>query len=129
MLKIEKRRIKKIRGNEIEMVFKEKINKLKKVIKIGRKIEEGMRMKNGMKGSEERKRDIEMIERVRIKDVERRIDEYNKRMQGGKRKSVMIDIEIEGDKKIMIEEEKKKEIDVKVKEKIMEIIRNMRDEI
>lgn len=68
---IREEKIRKIRGRDIEMVYKKKISEIKKVWKVGEKIEEDV-MENGMeKSKEEGKREIEMIGRVGIKGKER----------------------------------------------------------
>ncbi|ABX64256.1 oligopeptide/dipeptide ABC transporter, ATP-binding protein domain [Brucella suis 63/252] len=122
-------RLRQIRGHEIAMVFQDPIHTLNPVLTIGRQIEEGLRLHHGLQGREARKRAIELLDRVRIPDAARRIDEYPHRMSGGQRQRVMIAIAIAGDPKILIADEPTTALDVTVQAQIMELLRNLRDEL
>ena len=121
--------LRNIRGHEIAMVFQDPIHTLNPVLTIGRQIEESLRLHHGLQGREARKRAIELLDRVRIPDAARRIDDYPHRLSGGQRQRVMIAIAIAGDPKVLIADEPTTALDVTVQAQIMELLRNLRDEL
>ena len=67
--------LRKIRGNRISMVFQEPMTSLNPVFTVGNQIGEAIRLHQGVRGRELTERVIELLERVRMPDPARRIDD------------------------------------------------------
>jgi ABC-type dipeptide/oligopeptide/nickel transport system ATPase component len=72
LLELREKEMRKIRGNEIAMIFQEPMTSLNPVYTVGDQIGEVLRLHRGMSKSEARERAIEMLRRVRIPDPEQR---------------------------------------------------------
>ena len=79
-----------IRGNDIGMVFQEPMSSLNPALTIGTQLREGLDLHRKLPDYECRKRCIEMLERVRIKDAERCLNAYPHEFSGGMRQRIML---------------------------------------
>ncbi|NRA88807.1 MAG: ABC transporter ATP-binding protein, partial [Rhizobiales bacterium] len=82
--------MRKIRGQEISMIFQEPMSSLNPLFTVGDQIGEMLSLHEEISKKDLRKRVIEMLELVEIPGAERRIDEYPHSMSGGMRQRVMI---------------------------------------
>ena len=92
LLKLDGEAMRKIRGNEISMIFQEPMTSLNPVFTIGNQIGEAIRLHQGLGRKETREKTIEMLRLVKIADPEQRIDDYPHQLSGGMRQRVMIAI-------------------------------------
>jgi ABC-type dipeptide/oligopeptide/nickel transport system ATPase component len=83
-------RMRRIRGNEIGMIFQEPMTSLNPVFKVGDQIGESLRKHRSMGPSEIRERALELLNLVGIPAPKQRIDEYPHQLSGGMRQRVMI---------------------------------------
>src|SRR5882757_965924 len=77
--------MRRIRGNAISMVFQEPMTSLDPVMRIGKQIAEPMILHQGLSRRAAHDRAIEMLQRVRIPEAERRADEFPHQLSGGMR--------------------------------------------
>ena len=84
LLKLDGEAMRKIRGNEISMIFQEPMTSLNPVFTIGNQIGEAIRLHQGLGRKETRGKTIEMLRLVKIADPEQRIDDYPHQLSGGK---------------------------------------------
>ena len=84
------RQMRKIRGNEIAMIFQEPMTSLNPVFKIGRQLEEAIILHLKMSKKAGKSQAIEMLKAVGISRPEKIVDEFPHQLSGGMRQRVMI---------------------------------------
>ncbi|RRH76143.1 ABC transporter ATP-binding protein [Falsigemmobacter faecalis] len=123
------RDLQRLRGREIAMVFQDPIHTLNPVLTIADQIGESLRIHQGLTGKAARRRAIELLDQVRIPDAARRVDDYPHRLSGGQRQRVMIAIAIACQPKLLIADEPTTALDVTVQAQIMELLRQLRQDL
>src|SRR6267142_3239155 len=105
LLGLDEAAMRKIRGNDISMIFQEPMTSLNPVLTIGRQIGETLRLHQrlGRKPAEERS--VEMLSLVGIAEPRRRAGEYPHQISGGMRQRVMIAIALACNPKLLIADE------------------------
>src|SRR5205085_8426355 len=90
LLELSEEQMRKVRGNEISMIFQEPMTSLNPVMTIGKQIAEALVLHRGMAQKEALVRAQEMLTLVNIPEAARRIDQYPHQLSGGMRQRVMI---------------------------------------
>ena len=121
--------IRKIRGNEIAMIFQEPMTSLNPVYTVGDQIVETVRLHRGLDKAEARAHAISMLERVGIPSPETRVDEYPHQLSGGMRQRVMIAIAMSCDPSLLIADEPTTALDVTIQAQILDLIRELQREM
>jgi len=128
LLDLPEREMRRIRGNDIAMIFQEPMTSLNPVYTVGDQIGESLRIHRGMSKEEARERAIEMLGRVRIPDPEQRVDEYPHQMSGGQRQRVMIAMALACEPALLIADEPTTALDVTVQAQILSLLARLQDE-
>jgi oligopeptide/dipeptide ABC transporter ATP-binding protein len=122
-------RMRRIRGNEISMIFQEPMTSLNPVYTVGFQIEEVIRKHRGMGKKEARSEAVNMLGLVGIPEPGSRLDDYPHQMSGGMRQRVMIAMALSCHPKIMIADEPTTALDVTIQAQILELIARLKEEI
>ena len=128
LLELTEKEMRKIRGNEIAMIFQEPMTSLNPVYTVGNQIGEVLRLHRGVSKNEARDRSIEMLRRVRMPDPEQRVDEYPHQLSGGQRQRVMIAMALACDPALLIADEPTTALDVTVQAQILELLKRLQEE-
>src|SRR5215211_4929984 len=119
---IPQHQMRRIRGNEISMIFQEPMTSLNPVMTIGDQIAETVRLHQGASRSEARNRAIEMLRLVKIADAQKRIKNFPHQFSGGQRQRVMIAMALACTPKLLIADEPTTALDVTIQAQILELI-------
>jgi peptide/nickel transport system ATP-binding protein len=118
--------MRRIRGNDIAMIFQEPMTSLNPVHTVGEQIIETIQLHRSMSRAEARARALDMLKLVRISSPETRIDDYPHQLSGGMRQRVMIAMALACDPKILIADEPTTALDVTIQAQILDLMRDLR---
>jgi peptide/nickel transport system ATP-binding protein len=122
-------KMRRIRGNEISVIFQEPMTSLNPVMTVGDQIAETVRLHHGASRNEARDRAIEMLRLVKIADVQKRIKNYPHQFSGGQRQRVMIAMALACTPKLLIADEPTTALDVTIQAQILELIGELRQRL
>ncbi len=126
LLKLSEPAMRKIRGDDISMVFQEPMTSLNPVLTIGRQIAEPLRLHQGLTRNQVEQRVVEMLSVVGIAEPRRRAREYPHQLSGGMRQRVMIAIALACRPKLLIADEPTTALDVTIQAQILSLMADLK---
>jgi oligopeptide/dipeptide ABC transporter ATP-binding protein len=123
------RRIRRIRGKEIAMIFQEPMSSLSPVHTIGSQIMEAILLHLPVSKKEARDRAIEALRRVGIPSAERRLDNYPFQLSGGMRQRAMIAMALSCEPSLLIADEPTTALDVTTQANILDLIKELQEDL
>ncbi|WP_127143904.1 ABC transporter ATP-binding protein [Pelagibacterium montanilacus] len=121
--------MRKVRGNDVAMIFQEPMTSLNPVHMVGNQIAEVVMLHRRQSRDEAWSRAIEMLELVGIPEPARRARNYPHEMSGGMRQRVMIAMALACDPKLLIADEPTTALDVTIQAQILDLMRRLQKEI
>ena len=125
LLKMSKREMRSIRGNQISMIFQEPMTSLNPVYTIGQQITESIRLHMHLSKKDAEARAVELLRKVQIPDAEKRLKTYPHQLSGGMRQRVMICMALSCAPKLLIADEPTTALDVTIQAQILDLIRSL----
>lgn len=129
LFKLSDEQMRRVRGNNIAMIFQEPMTSLNPVFTVGDQIAEAVQLHQKVGKAEAMEIAVEMLRKVRIPDPEKRIRDYPHQMSGGMRQRVMIAMALSCKPDILIADEPTTALDVTIQAQILELIRELIDEM
>ncbi|MCE4050010.1 MULTISPECIES: ABC transporter ATP-binding protein [Bacillaceae] len=120
--------MRKVRGNEISMIFQEPMTSLNPVFTIGNQMVELIRLHMDYNAKEAKSYAVEMLQKVGIPRAEVIIDEYPHALSGGMRQRVMIAMALSCKPKLLIADEPTTALDVTIQAQILELMKSLKKE-
>lgn len=125
LLEMSDEEVRRIRGQEISMVFQEPMTSLNPVLSIGLQLTETMQHHLKMSPAEALKRATELLEMVGISEPERRLEQFPHHLSGGMRQRVMIALALSCEPKLIIADEPTTALDVTIQAQILELMKDL----
>ncbi|HTV68556.1 MAG TPA: ABC transporter ATP-binding protein [Rhizobiaceae bacterium] len=123
------RKLNKVRGAKITMIFQEPMTSLDPLYRIGKQIAEPLIHHGGYSKAKARPRVLELLKLVGIPDPERRIDAYPHELSGGQRQRVMIAMALANDPDILIADEPTTALDVTIQAQILTLLAELQNKL
>ncbi len=123
------RMIRRIRGNEISMIFQEPLTSLSPVHTVGRQIAEVIELHQNVDKREARLRTIDLLKQVGIPNAEQRFDEYPHQFSGGMRQRAMIAMALSCNPRLLIADEPTTALDVTIQAQILELMLSLAERL
>jgi oligopeptide/dipeptide ABC transporter ATP-binding protein len=127
-LKLSEKDMRRIRGNDISMIFQDPLSSLDPVFTIGDQMGEVFRLHRGASRKEAVALSIKMLKLVRIPSPEKRITEYPYQMSGGMRQRVMIAMALACGPKILIADEPTTALDTTIQAQILDLMLRLKED-
>lgn len=127
LLKLPISDMRKIRGNEISIIFQEPMTSLNPVFTVGDQIREAVQLHQKVSRKEANDRAIEMLKLVGIPSPDKRVKDYPHQLSGGMRQRVMIAMALSCNPNILIADEPTTALDVTIQAQILDLMKKLRE--
>jgi oligopeptide/dipeptide ABC transporter ATP-binding protein len=121
------RRLSRMRGRQIAMVFQDPMTSLNPLMPVGRQITEVLRKHKGMSRAQARARATELLDLVGIPHPGDRLDQFPHELSGGLRQRVMIAMALASEPDLLIADEPTTALDVTIQAQILELLAQLRE--
>ena len=127
MTKMSMGEFRKVRGNEIGMIFQDPMTSLNPLYTVENQIAEPLRIHRGMNKAEARAAALELLRRVEIPNPEARLKQYPHELSGGMRQRVMIAAAIACQPKLVIADEPTTALDVTIQAQVLDLLNHLKE--
>ena len=126
LLRKSEKEMRKIRGNEISMIFQEPLTSLNPVFTVGRQIMETLTLHRGMDKRAAHAEAVRLLAQVGIPNPEKAVNDYPHQLSGGMRQRVMIAMALSCEPRILIADEPTTALDVTIQAQILRLLADMK---
>ena len=126
---LSEKEFRKIRGNEVSIIFQDPMTSLNPVYTIGNQIMEVILLHTDKNKEQARARAKELLELVGINEPEKRLKQYPHELSGGMRRRVMIAIALACEPKLLIADEPTTALDVTIQAQILELMMELKEKL
>ncbi|MQQ09171.1 dipeptide ABC transporter ATP-binding protein [Epibacterium sp. SM1979] len=119
--------LRQVRGNDISFIFQEPMTSLNPLHTLEKQLAESLALHQGLVGEAARKRILELMDRVGIRDAESRLNAYPHQLSGGQRQRVMIAMALANKPDILIADEPTTALDVTIQAQILDLLAELKE--
>ncbi|WP_035246403.1 ABC transporter ATP-binding protein [Desulfogranum mediterraneum] len=125
---LDRERMRRLRGNQIAMIFQEPMSSLNPVYTIGHQLLEPLLTHQQLSREDAYQRALELLDRTGITNPEYRFQSYPHQLSGGQRQRVMIAMALACTPKLLIADEPTTALDITIQEQILDLIQDLQEE-
>jgi microcin C transport system ATP-binding protein len=129
ILQLAERDMRRVRGDDITIVFQEPMSSLNPLHTIEKQIGEILLLHRGLTGAAARARTLEVLHQVGIPDPQSRLGSYPHQLSGGQRQRVMIAMALANEPDLLIADEPTTALDVTVQAQIIELLQEIQQRL
>jgi peptide/nickel transport system ATP-binding protein len=129
LLSIPDQELRRVRGNDIAMIFQDPLSSLHPFYRVGWQLVEAMQAHRDISDDAARDRAVELLGMVGIPDPRQRVDAYPHELSGGMRQRAMIAMALSNEPKLLIADEPTTALDVTVQAQILQLIARLQREL
>ncbi len=129
LLGLDEDEMRRLRGNDISMIFQEPMNSLNPVLKVGDQISEVIKLHKGLSEEEAIGRTLDMLRLVGLSPTRETLRSYPHQMSGGMRQRIMIAMALACNPELMLADEPTTALDVTIQAQIIDLINKLKDEV
>ncbi|MEU1483064.1 ABC transporter ATP-binding protein [Streptomyces sp. NPDC005752] len=129
LLKLKPEERRRIRGQEMAMIFQDALSSLNPVLSVGQQLGEMFVVHRGMSRGDARAKAIELMDRVRIPAARERVGDYPHQFSGGMRQRIMIAMAMALEPSLIIADEPTTALDVTVQAQVMDLLAELQREL
>jgi len=119
-------RLRRVRGNDVSFIFQEPMTSLNPLHTVEKQITEALALHQGLDPKAARKRALDLLNKVGIREAETRIKSYPHQLSGGQRQRVMIAMALANGPKLLIADEPTTALDVTIQAQILELLADLK---
>jgi peptide/nickel transport system ATP-binding protein len=128
LVNFSEKQMKKIRGNEISMIFQEPMTSLNPVFTIGNQMREAIQIHEKVSKKEATEKAVDLLKTVGIPRAEQIVNEYPHQLSGGMRQRVMIAMAMSSEPDLLIADEPTTALDVTIQAQILDLMKKINKE-
>ncbi len=128
LLRLSEAQMRKIRGNDISMVFQEPMTSLNPVFTVGNQIMEVLRLHQKMTKRMAREKTVDLLSQVRIPEPIQRVNEYPHQLSGGMKQRVMIAMALACNPELLIADEPTTALDVTIQAQLLDLLNELQEQ-
>ncbi|GAM74189.1 oligopeptide transport system permease protein oppB [Vibrio ishigakensis] len=129
LLTLSERRMRGVRGGRIGMIFQEPMVSLNPLHKIGRQLVETVEIHRGVRANKAKELALTWLNKVGIRNPEQKINAYPHELSGGERQRVMIALALINEPELLIADEPTTALDVSVQAQILDLLKELQQEL